>query len=98
MTTHTDTNIKSSFFESLTFNWVLLLLLTLVAVVLTKIGLATYDLIVLALIITIVKSQIVVDRFMGLRHIDIRWRSLMLAYIVIIPAIIMLVYYTATSA
>ena len=88
---------KSSILVTLTFNWVVLLLLTLAAVVLSQQSIAAQTLTLFALVITVFKSQIVVDRFMGLRHIDIRWRGLMLAYIIIITAIILLIYSSAPS-
>mgnify|MGYP003625094837 FL=1 len=97
MMINTNKDLKPSLFSSLTLNWVLLLLLTLIAVMLSQLNMASNILIMLALAITVIKSQIVVDRFMGLKDIEFRWRALMLAYIVIIPAIIVIIYLTATN-
>ena len=97
MNTHAAKSPKNSLLASLTFNWVVLLLLTLAAVVLSQQSMLPQTLIFFALMITVFKSQIVVDRFMGLRDIDIRWRVLMLSYIIVIPAIIMLIYSSAPS-
>ena len=81
--------------KSLSISWALLLLLTLAAVVLSQLNIAANTLILLALGITMVKSKLVVDIFMGLKTVDIRWRAIMLSYIVTIPVIITTIYLSA---
>jgi hypothetical protein len=87
--------LTESSLKALSISWALLLLLTLVAVVLSQLSIASNSLILLALGITIVKSKLVVDIFMGLKTVDIRWRAIMLSYIVTIPVIIMIIYLSA---
>lgn len=82
--------------NTLTVSWVILLLLTLTAVILSQLNMSSNGLLLLALAITVFKSQLVVDIFMGLKKVDYHWRYLMLAYILIIPAIIVIIYLTAT--
>jgi cytochrome c oxidase subunit IV len=86
------TNIKM-----LTASWVILLLLTLTAGLLSQLNMSSLSLLLLALTITIFKSQLVVDIFMGLKTVAYHWRYLMLAYIVLIPVIIVIIYLTAAS-
>jgi len=88
-------NWPSSTFPTLTLSWILLLLLTLAAAILSQLNIASNSLILLALSITVFKSQIVVDIFMGLKNAERRWRILMLSYVIIIPFIMMLIYLSA---
>ena len=87
--------LTESSLKALSISWALLLLLTLAAVVLSQLSIATDILILLALGITVVKSKLVVDIFMGLKTVDIRWRAIMLSYIVMIPVIITTIYLSA---
>jgi hypothetical protein len=81
----------------LTFSWVILLLLTLTAAILSLLNISSNGLVFLALSITVIKSQFVVDIFMGLKKVDYRWRYLMLSYIAIIPLIMGSIYFTAAN-
>jgi cytochrome c oxidase subunit 4 len=83
--------------RTLTISWGLLLLLTLTAAVLSQLNINPSGLILLVLAITVFKSRLVVDVFMGLKTVDYRWRGLMLAYVVIIPFIMGCIYLTATN-
>jgi hypothetical protein len=85
----------TSAFPTLTLSWILLLSLTLAAAILSQQDIASHSLILLALSITVFKSQIVVDIFMGLKNAERGWRILMLSYVVIIPFIMMLTYLSA---
>lgn len=87
--------LHNSTFPSLTLSWILLLSLTLAAVILSQVNMASNSLILLALTITVIKSRIVVDIFMGLRNSERRWRILMLSYIVIVPFIMVAIYLSA---
>ncbi len=82
-------------FFSLSVSWILLLLLTVIAIIFSQIQLAASTLIILALVITVIKSHLIVDIYMGLKVVDNRWRGLMLAYIVLIPLIMGLIYLSA---
>lgn len=90
-----ETNKNRNEVKTLTLSWGFLLLLTLVAVVLSQLNVGANLLVISALGLTIIKSQIVVDTFMGLRSVDLRWRGIMLSYIVIVPFIITAIYLSA---
>lgn len=43
-------------------------------------------------VILVIKGQLIVDNFMGLRQVSLLWRSLLSAYCVVIGAFILLAY------
>lgn len=89
------TSSNSGTIKTLTISWVLLLFLTLTALILSQLNIGPSLLVTLVLVVTVFKSQIVIDIFMGLKKVDYRWRRLMLSYIVIVPAILGSIYLTA---
>lgn len=53
-------------------------------------------LMVLVLLLTLLKGQLVVDYFMGLRHVRLLWRVVMSTYLVTVGALIGLAYLIKT--
>lgn len=79
--------------------WLLLLLLTTIAIFLDQLthffALSGSAVIIAALTITVIKSQLVSDFYMELRHAPNGWRLLMSAYVLLIPLICGLIYLSA---
>jgi len=86
---------NDSTIKTLTISWALLLILTLTAIILSQLNIEPSLLVTLVLAVTVFKSQIVIDIFMGLKEVDYRWRRLMLSYIIFVPLILGCIYLTA---
>ncbi len=77
------------------FTWLFLLVLTLLAVTLSKMGVDHNLLLKAVLIITIVKGMLVADVFMGLNLAPKFWYRFMASYLVLVPLGIFLIYFIA---
>ena len=75
-----------------TLSWLLLIVLTIVAVLLASFIDNRSLYIVSALTIVVIKGQQIVDVFMYLHNAPRLWRWLLLSYIVLIPFIIAVIY------
>ena len=75
-----------------TLSWLLLIVLTIVAVLLASFIDNQSLYIVSALTIVVIKGQQIVDVFMELHNAPRLWRWLLLSYIVLIPFIIAVIY------
>lgn len=75
-----------------TFVWIVLLLLTLVTYYLGEINQTASSFVYVLLVITMIKSQLVANYFMGLRHVALKWRIIMLVYFLIVGGLIALAY------
>jgi heme/copper-type cytochrome/quinol oxidase subunit 4 len=77
----------------LTAIWVLLILLTLIAVM---VGESTVHisstLLIVILVLGTIKAQLLVDHFMGLRYVKGPWRLALSLYSIILFSIITLIY------
>jgi hypothetical protein len=73
---------------------VALILLTLFSVWLAQANIATPVLAILATLSVILKGQQIVDIFMELYHAPVKWRYLLLSYVVIIPLILAIIVYS----
>jgi cytochrome c oxidase subunit IV len=78
--------------------WVFLVLLTIFAFLLGWLKLVNHTLVGILLFTTFVKGQLVIDYFMELRNVKLRWRMIpTLWLLVIITTISLTYYYPATS-
>jgi len=69
-----------------TFTWLLMLGLTFVTYAVARLGLSGQWLMLGVLGIALVKGQLVVDRFMGLRRVRGFWRPLLSLYLLLLGA------------
>lgn len=75
-----------------TIVWLLLVALTLVTYAMGETGMAGSGAMLGLLLIALVKGQMVANYFMGLRHVALGWRAVMLAYFLIVGGLIALAY------
>lgn len=82
--------------SQIAISWVLLILLTLASV---AVGYyfqnPTFNsvlFIAIVMLIIALKGQQIIDVFMELKHAPTIWRNIMLAYVIVIPMIITLIY------
>ena len=80
-----------------TWVWLTLIVLTLAVLTVGQMGLGGITIVALLLVSTLVKTQIVADYFMGLKHGRPLWRIIMMAYIWIIITMIGLAYWLGIS-
>lgn len=72
--------------------WLVLIALTLVTFSLGETAMSGKGVMLMLLGITMIKSQLIANYFMGLRHTRFLWRAIMLAYFVIVGGLIALAY------
>jgi len=75
-----------------TIIWLVLALLTIVTFSLGEAGMSGKGVMLTLLAITMVKSQLVANYFMGLRKTRLLWRAIMFGYFVIVGGLIALAY------
>ena len=78
-------------FRACTVSWAALLLLTTISFELGS-GASGRLLMAAVLALTLVKGQLVVSHFMGLRHVRREWRIAMAAYLAAVGGVIALAY------
>lgn len=81
---HNTENQRARFIRPCTRIWFGLLLLTAVTYGISKLGLGGTQVVMLVLIITFIKSEMVAGFFMGLRKTSLLWRAIMASYLVIV--------------
>jgi len=91
-----DSAAKASIVKA-SFAWLLLLVLTSLAVVFAQMGIDHNLLLKAVLIITIVKGLLVADIFMGLNLAPKFWYRLMASYLILVPFGIFLIYFIAAA-
>lgn len=69
-----------------TRTWLIMLVLTFITYAVARLGLSGDGLMLGVLAIAIVKGQLVVDHFMGLKRVRGFWRPLLSAYLLILGA------------
>jgi len=84
---------KFASIKKLTVIWVILVILTLITATIGYYQLSGLYIVGVILLTVVVKGQLIVDHYMGLRHVRGFWRLAMLGFIIIIPAIIFAGYY-----
>lgn len=89
---HNIENQRAQFIRPCTRVWLGLLLLTAVTYGIGKLGLGGTQVVMLVLIITFIKSEMVAGFFMGLRKTSLLWRAIMASYLVIVGGGIAVAY------
>lgn len=78
-----------------TMVWLLLLLATVGAALMSLFWESGIALLLVSLFILMIKGQLIVDHFMDLRHVARHWRLLMSAYCIVISGFILLAFVLA---
>ncbi len=81
------------FIRPCTVIWLLLIALTGVTYLVGQAGVSGMAIVGFVLITTLFKSQMVVDHFMGLKHVRPFWRALLFAYLLLVCGMIGVAYY-----
>ncbi|MGB2832088.1 MAG: cytochrome C oxidase subunit IV family protein [Methylotenera sp.] len=85
-----NTESQSNLF--FTVIWLVLVVLTMMTFGLGEAGMSGKAVMLTLLAITMVKSQLVANYFMGLRRTKFLWRAIMFGYFVIVGGLIALAY------
>ena len=75
-----------------TWIWLLLLVFTALTLFIGRMGWEGVAIVALILLLTTIKGKMVVDHFMGLRHVSLMWRIVMYAYLLIVGVLIGVAY------
>jgi len=78
-----------------TVTWLILVGLTLAVLAIGKLGLTGWGIVGLLLGSTFVKTWLVAENFMGLRHSALRWRLIIAAYLLVVLSGIALAWWVA---
>jgi caa(3)-type oxidase subunit IV len=85
-----NTKPQSNLFS--TVIWLVLVVLTITTFSLGEVGMSGKGVMLTILAITMIKSQLVANYFMGLRKTRLLWRAIMFGYFVIVGSLIALAY------
>lgn len=85
-----NTNNKTNCFS--TVIWLVLIVLTIISFYLGETGMQGKDVMLTLLAITMIKSQLIANYFMGLHKTKLCWRAVMLSYFLIVGGLIALAY------
>jgi len=77
--------------------WLVLVLLTLVTYAVAKLGYGGISVVAMLLLSVSIKGQLVIDYFMGLAHVQSRWKWLVSVWLVTVVLLIGLAYWTSMS-
>ncbi len=91
----TETRFTSS--KKLTIIWIILILLTLSSALVGYFKLSGLYIVGFVLLTVIIKGQMIIDYYMGLKNVRGYWRLAMLGFIFVIPAIIYTGYVLSSS-
>jgi len=72
--------------------WLVLMTLSIIAAWIGEFGSINTQIVAFIVVALIVKGQLVVDQFMGLKHVSWLWRGIMSAFCVVIGLIIFSTY------
>lgn len=75
-----------------TYVWLILILLTFFAFVVGKLELGGITVIATILLSTLIKGQMVVDYFMGLRRVRWKWKIIMYSWLLLVIGLIGFAY------
>ena len=81
------------FIRPCTVIWLVLIALTGVTYLVGQAGVSGITIVAFVLLTTLFKSQMVVDHFMGLKHVRPFWRALLFAYLLLVCGMIGVAYY-----
>ncbi|MDM8558978.1 cytochrome C oxidase subunit IV family protein [Candidatus Parabeggiatoa sp. HSG14] len=79
--------------HSSTISWSILILLTIFAFIFGGLELGNMTIVSVILLSTIIKSQIVIDYFMGLHQVRWQWRIILYGWLLLVIAMISLAYW-----
>jgi cytochrome c oxidase subunit IV len=79
--------------KQIMLSWVWLIMLTLLSITLGVYLEHNRLFIGAALVIACLKGQQIIDIFMELKYAPPRWRKLLLSYIIIVPALLLFIYF-----
>ncbi|MDX2502948.1 MAG: cytochrome C oxidase subunit IV family protein [Gammaproteobacteria bacterium] len=74
--------------KKLTLIWIILVVLTLITATIGVLELSGLYIVGFVLLTIIIKGQLIIDHFMGLRRVRGFWRLAMLGFVFVIPGII----------
>lgn len=77
--------------------WLILIALTLLTLGIGEMGLGGVSVVAFILLTTIIKSQMIVNYFMGLRRVKLFWRVVLFLYLLIVCGLIGLAYLMSIS-
>jgi len=77
----------------LTIIWIILILMTLSTAYIGYLELSGLYIVGFVVLNITIKGQLIIDHFMGLRHVRGFWRLAMLGFVFVIPGIIYTSYY-----
>jgi hypothetical protein len=77
----------------LEYVWIVLVILTVFAYLLGYLKLINTSLVMILLVTTFIKGQLVADYFMGLKTVQIKYRLLPTVWLVIVLSLIAVAYY-----
>ena len=72
--------------------WIILIGLSLLMFALAQDGLEGKLFVVLMLLAAWFKGQMIIDHFMGLRHVEVLWRMIVSVWLILVLGIILIVY------
>ena len=75
-----------------TFVWIALMFATAIGAFLGSLKTTGVAVVLLSIVVLVVKGQLIVDYFMGLKPVARHWRILMSAYSIVIGAFVFLAY------
>jgi hypothetical protein len=85
-----NAQIQTNRFSSII--WLLLVVLTIATFNIGESGLSGKSTVFMLLAITMIKSQMVANYFMGLSHVKLFWRLIMFGYFLIVGGLIAIAY------
>ena len=71
-----------------TFQWLVLVALTILTFGITETGLSESSVLILVLLATLIKGRIVIDRFMALQGVSGAWRWIVLGWLLLVLGLI----------
>jgi hypothetical protein len=82
----------------LEYIWIVLVILTVFAYLLGYLKLINTSLVMILLVTTFIKGQLVADYFMGLKTVQIKYRLLPTVWLVIVLSLIAVAYYLPVAS
>lgn len=80
-----------------TLIWLALLALTALTWFIGQKGISGLGIVSFVLLVTLFKSQMVADHFMGLKNVRLLWRGLVFGYLVVVCGLIGVAYYVGLT-
>lgn len=80
-----------------TWVWLILMGLTLLTLAIGQAGLGGLTIVALLLVSVLIKTHLVADYFMGLKHSRMLWRMIVMIYLLVIISMIALAYWLGMS-